>query len=266
MINNFNEEAAKKIIYDDEKINVTETNPLKELGKVCVQLLLIGVVIYFSIFIGSGIVLATLSPENQVKLEKVLSGLSKPPVAKIDDKERLLALRDNILKLDKDFPKTANLDINVIDAKAMNAFCYPNGNIYITSSLYNRLKTDEQITFLLAHEMGHYKYRDHLQALRRNLANSIVLILLSATGGNDQRVRSMFGGSLNISDLKYSRKAEERADKYAIKVTTSIYGNADAGVELMEILKEQRGWGPEFLSTHPNIEKRIKYIRKNSTK
>ena len=44
----------------------------------------------------------------------------------------------------------------------------------------------------------------------------------------------------------------------------SLYGNAKAGVQVMNILKDKNNHDLEFLSSHPNIDKRIKYIQRHS--
>ena len=47
------------------------------------------------------------------------------------------------------------------------AFTYK-GNIYITDTLFKHLNSDEMLTFVIAHEMAHYKNRDHLMNLRKS--------------------------------------------------------------------------------------------------
>ena len=266
MTNNYDAEAAKKIILDDSNINVTVKNPFKDLFQIIINLVLILLCVYFVIYVFSGVFLMSMSPERQVAVEKLISPKVSTKVVELSDAEqaRLYKIRDNILKVDYKFPKTSNVDINVIDKKQLNALCYPNGNIYITSELYKYLTTDERLTFVIAHEMGHYKHKDHLLNLRRNLSNSAVLILISIMNPNNADVTKVVEGGLVITDLKYSRNVEEKADKYAIKIMNAIYGNAQAGVEVMNILEEKNHLDIEFLSSHPNIKKRIRTIQKLS--
>lgn len=266
MTNNFDAESAKKIIYDDN-INVTESNPLKDLVQIALNIILIILCIYLFIFSLSSIILRTLSPEQQVVVENFISPKVCPnKIEKLpeNDKQKLITIRNRILKADSKFPKTSNLDINVIKANQLNALCYPNGNIYITSALYKELKTDEELTFVIAHEMAHYRNKDHLLNLRQNISNSVILILLAIADPYNKQIASIVEGSLNIKDLKFSRGVEEKADKYAIKIMNSLYGSAGAGVKVMNTLKEKNRFDIEFLSSHPNLDKRIKYIQKFS--
>ena len=43
-----------------------------------------------------------------------------------------------------------------------------------------------------------------------------------------------------------------------------IYGNSLAGVKVMKTLGEKNKHDIEFMSSHPNIKKRIRYIQKFS--
>ena len=265
MTNNFDAEAAKRILYEDN-INVTEPNHLKDLVQILLNLILIILCIYLLIYTLSGAVLMSLSPEKQVMVENFISPKLNTEVVNISKEEqsRINKVKQKILKVDYKFPKTSNMDIKVINNKQLNALCYPNGNIYITSELFKYLDDDEKLTFVIAHEMGHYKHKDHLLNLRRNISNDVILILISFASPENASVSRSVEDGLNIVDLKYSRGVEEKADIYAIRIMNAIYGNAKAGVEVMKTLKDKNKFDIEFLSTHPNIDKRIKTIEKYS--
>ena len=112
--------------------------------------------------------------------------------------------------------------------------------------------------------MAHYKNKDHLLNLRRGIAGSAVLILVSIANPSNDRISKITESGINMTDLKYSRQVEENADKYAIRVMNKIYGSAKAGVDVMNIIKEKNSFDIEFLSSHPNIDKRIEYIKQYS--
>lgn len=255
------DEAIKALIYDN--VNVTEENQLKEFFKILVQLLIYIVIIYFSVFLFSGIAIKTLSLEKQIQFENFITNLSSVKTMEISDSEknRLLAVRDTILRNDPQFPKTSKLDIGVINNEELNALCFPNGNIYITDKLYKQLDSDEKLLFVLAHEMAHYKNRDHLMNLRKTLSSSMVLLSLCVVGADANNLSKIVSESMDLADYKFSRNVETRADKYAAKQLLSLYGDVKAGVEVMNILKSgDYNYSPEIFSTHPNIDKRIKYL------
>ena len=267
MTDSYQLEIAKKLAYDE--VNVTQKNPLKELGKLLVQIVLILVCFYAVLYIGSGIILNNLSFDQQVKLEKMLSSRSNYERADIssEQQEQLLAIRDRILSIDKDYPKTSELNMSVINSKSINAMCYVDGTIHITKGLYDIMKSEEELTFIIAHEMGHYKHRDHMHSLRHSLSTQIVLFFVALTSSDNQQISSLASGGINMSNLKYSRVAEFRADRYATEMSNAIYGHANGGIDAMNMFLNLENSSleiPDFLSTHPNTKARIANIKKHS--
>lgn len=262
MKSSYDYEAAKKLI--DDETNVTESNPLKDLFKICTQLVLILVIIYFSVFALSGIAISLLSPEKQVVLENILaSSIRFEKKNKIETSARAQKVRDDIIKIDSSFPKTSNSKIRIFENEDLNAFCLPNGNIYITSALYKRLTDDEMLTFVIAHEMAHYKHRDHLMQLRKSISTSSVILFMSVVSPNESKQNAnIIDDVVSFSDLKNSRRAESSADKYAKNILLAKYGRVDGGMKVLDVLEADSTLAPEFLSTHPKTANRKKRLSK----
>ena len=260
--NNYDFEAQKILINDNS--NVTETNPLKDLFKIATQLFLIVIIIYFSVFILSGIFIKTMPTDKQIKLENTISKLSTLKTENIsnEEKSRLEYIKKKILSKDKKFPKTSKLEINITPDERMNAFCYPNGNIYITSGLYKKLKNEDELAFVIAHEMAHYKNRDHLMALRKNISAAAVMLVMSVVSPNDNAASKVVSSGIDASDLSYSRGVEKKADNYAKKALLSLYGNTSGGVKALEILDKEAIIHFDLISTHPDTRKRIENLKK----
>ena len=158
-------------------------------------------------------------------------------------------------------PNGPDYDEVIINDTHMNALCYPNGNIYITSELYKRLTDDEMLTFVIAHEMAHYKNKDHLMNLRKGISNASIIIFMSIVSPNNQEASKIIEGTLSLSDLKYSRSVEAKADLYAAKILNELYGRTTGGVQVLKILSGQDTGAPEVLSDHPDIQKRIEKLQ-----
>jgi len=63
--------------------------------------------------------------------------------------------------------------------------------------------------------------------------------------------------------MKYSRRKEASADKYAAKILKNIYGNVNGGIKVIEILRQGNYLDElDIFSTHPSLEKRALYIKK----
>ncbi len=264
MEDNFDAEAAKVIIEGDN-INVTEKNPLGELGKILVGLAVILISVYLLIFTVSGVILINLPEVKRTHIEELLTKNCKqtPMEISAEDRNRLEEIKNKILNADPKFPKTPRIEINIVKNNDINAYSYPNGDIDITEKLFEELKSDEELAFILAHEMGHYKHKDHLMHLRRNIANGATIILFSIFNTNSH-INTAASSSFKLTELSFSRQDETNADKYAIDILNNLYGNARAGIKVMEILKEKNKFNIEFLSTHPDLDRRIEYIEKHT--
>ncbi len=263
MTNNiYDYEAAKRLIEDDT--NVTINNPLKDAAEIIIQIVLLIAIIYFSIFAISGIVLKTLPLNKQIALENAISSLNFFNFKIVNDEKtnaKLQKLRDDVKRVDNFFPKTSNLKVAIIEHETSNALCFPNGNIYITSKLFESLTDDEMITFVIAHEIAHYKNKDHLMNLRKSLSSAASILFLSIFMSETQVLTNIVDGTFTISDLGYSRQTEAKADVYAGEILRRLYGNKSGGVRALRALKETNEGCIEFLSTHPNIDKRINSLR-----
>lgn len=254
----------QRILIEGENVNVSESNVLKEFFKILVNIALWIIVIYFTVFIISGIVIKTIPIKKQIALENLLSKIVIiGNTADLDKKsaEKINKIKNKILKYDKKFPKTSKLNVKITDDTELNALCMPNGDIYITSALFDKIKMhDDMLFFVLAHEMAHYKNKDHIMNLRKNIASGVALMIVSFSG-NDS-VYTIINRTVDLSDLNYSRGVEARADIYAGKMLLKEYGNISGGINALSLLSDKQY--PEqfyFLSTHPTIEKRIKSLK-----
>lgn len=255
-------EAQKRLI-ESENVNVSETNVLKDFAQIVLKILLILVSVYVFFMLISGIVINFLTVEQQIKFENLMTrfiGMKAEKISKAD-KINLNKTKNKILNIDKNYPKTSNLDIRIHKNDDKNAFCLPNGNIYITSSLYEKIKDDEQmLTFIIAHEMAHYKNKDHIMGFRKNIA-SVAVMLLIALSTSDEKVSSLIADTINLSDLSHSRGVEAKADNYAGKILLKEFGTVKGGVDVLTLLSDKKYPKTLYIfSTHPSVEKRIEYL------
>lgn len=263
MNKSFQRHPSVKLIY--ENYNVTKENPLKKLFELLLQLSIILGVIYFLVFTVSGIIIKNMSNEQQIVLEEVLATQTKvKAISKLDKEidERLVKIRNSIVAWDTTYPARSSQKIKLVVSKHLNAFCLPNGDIYITTKLYEKLTNDEALTFVIAHEMGHYKNRDHLMRLRKNLATSAIMAILIIANPDSDSFLDFLESGIDVAGMKNSRYKEFRADRYAGNALIGIYGTTDGAIKALEILASEGGSSEfDILFTHPAIERRIKKIK-----
>jgi Zn-dependent protease with chaperone function len=144
-----------------------------------------------------------------------------------------------------------------IDASdAVNAIALPAGHIVVFKGLLDSVSSENELAFVLAHEMGHYAHRDHLRGLGRGL----VLMALSAFfTGADSALGNLLSASLNLSEMRFSRSQESQADAFALQELNCLYGHVGGAADLFEKLPEMVG--PEsvthYFSSHPVNRQRI---------
>ena len=149
------------------------------------------------------------------------------------------------------------------DAKTVNAFALPGGQIFITEALLSRLKTKAQLAGVLGHEVGHVLARhsaEHIakQKLTSGLTTAAV-IGVDPTGGGAQMAQMVAG----LINMKYGRADELEADKLGLRLMSEASYDPRALIGVMEILAQASGGSrqPEYSSTHPSPENRMEKIQ-----
>ncbi|CAN5432339.1 M48 family metallopeptidase [soil metagenome] len=148
------------------------------------------------------------------------------------------------------------------DAQTINAFALPGGQVFITTGLFNLLKSEDQLAGVLGHEIGHVINRHSSEQMaKQELTQQLEQATQVASGGYDRGMISQYIGQ--VVGLKYSRNDELEADRFGVKYLFQCGYKPEAMIEVMEILNEASGKNknPEFLSTHPNPDNRITKIK-----
>ncbi len=139
---------------------------------------------------------------------------------------------------------------HVVEAPAANAFALPGGYIFVTRGLAELCGGDEEIAFLLGHEMGH--------VLSRHFAEGrIAKTLLSALRAGRLATELLGKG--------YSRQQEQEADRIAVELALAAGLDGEGALRLLRHLHQLAPGAPEFLqyfSTHPAAEERIAAVRR----
>lgn len=155
----------------------------------------------------------------------------------------------------------------LIDRNELNAFTIPGGNVYIYSGLVNRLKNDDQIASVLAHEIGHcaakHTVKKFQTAMGYNLVGSLVFNYFEM-GALSKKVAQMSSKTvMNLVSSAYSRKDEYEADRLGVKYLYLAKYDMQGAVDSLGLLK-QASKGPKtpiMLRSHPYLESRIKFVK-----
>lgn len=240
-------------------VSVSTDNAFRELAKLASMAIVIVAMLYFLVGFLADVAVSRISVQTE---KKMFGGFHAADKREIATKE-LDGLRPIFDKL-KVRPETPPLDYHLflIDNPEPNAVAVPGGGIGVTKGLLKTLSKDEvAVAFVIGHEFGHFKNRDHLRGLGRALGLQIVMGMIfknSDVGG------ILAGGTADMLQRKYSRGQEAKADKFGLMLVYKTYGHSRGATRLFEILEKQKhqpSWAYMF-ATHPDTEKRIRDMKK----
>lgn len=153
------------------------------------------------------------------------------------------------------------------DSQSINAFALPGGQVFITAALLKRLSTEAQLASVLGHEVGHVVARhgaEHLakQQLGQSLVTAIGVANSDGTDGG-QRAALLAQAVNQLVSLRYGREDELESDRLGFQFMTEAGYDPEGSIQVMQILASARqgGKSPEFFSTHPSPDNRIKRLQ-----
>ena len=164
------------------------------------------------------------------------------------------------LVAEMDVDDSIQLQFIVIDDDQVNAFTTLGGYVFVFEGLLRQLDNENSLAMVLAHEIAHAKSRDPLLTAGRGVLMQLMIMSVSGHGGFGPTVAD--AGSQATLSL-YSREQEELADKLALAALQRMYGHVGGSTELFEKLgaSGEVPEMPEILASHPDIARRIEYIR-----
>ena len=167
---------------------------------------------------------------------------------------------------------TVNFDweyILIDNKKVRNAWCMPGGKIAVYTGILDVTKNTNGLAAVMGHEIAHAVAKHSVERASRNVATNVVLQVTDIlTGGKLSTVNRTTGmntvGLLTQMGIlnPFNRKQESEAD-YLGLIFSSLSGyDIRETVKVWERMKEYNKGKtpPEFMSTHPSPDNRIKKI------
>ncbi|MFK5958287.1 MAG: M48 family metallopeptidase [Lutibacter sp.] len=159
-------------------------------------------------------------------------------------------------------------EFNLIEDKTMNAWCMPGGKVVFYTGILPICDNTDGIAAVMGHEIAH-AFAKHGQermtsAYGQQLGGIAVAI---GTNNKDPKTRDLwntiYGVGSTVGMLAYSRTHETEADKLGmVFMIMAGYKPEEAINVWIRMSKRSEGKAPpEFLSTHPSNESRIKNLR-----
>jgi beta-barrel assembly-enhancing protease len=153
------------------------------------------------------------------------------------------------------------------DANTINAFALPGGQVSITRGLMNRLENEAQLAGVLGHEIGHVIAEHSAQQMAKGQLGQMLATAVGV-GASGEDGAGRYAGiaaamAVQMKTLQYGRQDESQSDELGLKYMTQSGYDPQEMVHVMQILKSAGGGSrqPEFMSSHPLPESRIKEIQ-----
>ncbi|MBR9830126.1 MAG: M48 family metallopeptidase [Oceanospirillales bacterium] len=153
------------------------------------------------------------------------------------------------------------LNFKVYDSKEINAFAMSDGTIRVYRGLLDNF-SDDEVRFVIGHEIGHVKLGHSLNAMRTAYATSAVRKGVASQGGQAGQLSSSQLGALGeaLINAQFSQSQERNSDTYAVSFMKKHGFNPRAGLSVMKKFQQMDGGKGSMLSSHPASTAREDHI------
>lgn len=155
-------------------------------------------------------------------------------------------------------------DVNLIASDDVNAWCMPGGKIAVYSGLIAKLKpTDDELAAVMGHEIAHALREHSREQYSQAVAQGILIDILGAATGATTAAQNASQVALELLvNRPHSRTDETEADRIGVELAARSGYDPRAAVSLWQKMgKLGGGKPPEWLSTHPSDQSRVRDLQ-----
>ncbi len=160
--------------------------------------------------------------------------------------------------------------IRIIDSMEVNAFALPGGFFYVNKGLLMDVTTESELVGVMAHEIAHVACRHAVEQQAKGTLVRFATIPMILTGAGGILMQQVANILLPLTFLKFSRKAEAEADKYAVQYAYKSGYDPKALNDIIARLDQQKKGGSGgfagVFSDHPANADRMKKISEMAVK
>lgn len=159
-------------------------------------------------------------------------------------------------------------EFNTIDSKEVNAWCMPGGKVVVYKGLLSVTQNETALAIVVGHEIAHaiakHGSERMSQAMMQQLGGVALQVALSQKPQETQNLYlQAYGiGSTVGAVLPWSRQQETEADQYGLIFAAMAGYNPQEAIPFWQRMSDAGGAKPpEFLSTHPSDETRMRKLK-----
>lgn len=155
------------------------------------------------------------------------------------------------------------------DPNTVNAFCLPGGKVAVYTGILPVARNADGLAVVMGHEIAHAVARHGSERMTDALAIQVAGTgLESLLGGTSEGSRNLIMAAYGVGAqigvlLPFGRSQESEADHIGLIYMARAGYDPQEAPRFWERMNAQSGGGapPEFLSTHPNPENRVRQLR-----
>ena len=160
-------------------------------------------------------------------------------------------------------------EFNTVESKDANAWCMPGGKVVVYTGLLPITQDETGLAIVMGHEIAHaiasHGNERMSQGMVQQLGGAALQVAMAQKPAETQNLfLSAYGITSQVAGLlPFSRKQETEADEYGLIFAAMAGYDPRQAVPFWErMAKTGGGAPPEFLSTHPSNQSRIRNLEK----
>ena len=160
-------------------------------------------------------------------------------------------------------------EFNLVESEEVNAWCMPGGKVVVYTGILPITRDEAGLATVMGHEIAHAVARHGnermSQALLTEMGGMALAVALEQNPSQTSQLwMAVYGMGAQVGILlPYSRLHESEADHLGLIFMAMAGYDPNKAVEFWQRMSQMKGGQapPEFLSTHPSDETRIKKIK-----
>ncbi|MCA1857177.1 M48 family metallopeptidase [Massilia oculi] len=240
--------------------NISHEHPLKDFLLILGGLSLAVLVLVWALGLAVDLVVDKMSPATEARITELMA--LEPPgrgPAFAAHEAWLQSLADGMRAC-------AGLDgpvqVRMRQSKDANAFVMPGATVIVHSGLLTHLRSENGMSFVLAHELSHLVHRDHLRALGRSL---VIVAAATVLTGDGSWATGVLAPAEHLGQSYHSRERETAADMGALRILQCRYGHIGGATEFFTSLHRKDTEASaltHYLASHPSAQARIEALER----
>lgn len=167
--------------------------------------------------------------------------------------------------------KGYNWEFNLVEDKQVNAWCMPGGKVVVYTGILPITQDESGLAVVMGHEIAHAIADHGNERMSQQMAiQGLGMALDQALSEKPEQTKAIWMTTFGVGAqfgavLPFSRLHESEADEMGLIFMAMAGYNPEKAVDFWTRMSKMSGGQkpPEFLSTHPSDETRIRQIKQH---